>query len=116
MPGTKPAIFVYGTLMDPGVMARRGGQRGLLRRARPAILHGFRRVALRGTPYPTMRRGRGQVRGLWLRVPPAVLRALDRYETRVYARIRVRVRTRAGMRRAFAWMAPAFRATLIPAG
>lgn len=58
-------IFLYGTLLDPLVLAARSGRRGLDRGAQRAWLQGWRRVSLRGAPYPTLLRARrGGVAGL----------------------------------------------------
>lgn len=104
------AVFVYGTLLDPGVLARQAGQRGLHRRARPAVLHGYRRVVLRGTPYPTLIRGHGLVPGLVLRLPRPAWRALCRYEGALYRAVPVRLLAPLGFRRALAWIAAPRRA------
>jgi hypothetical protein len=103
-------LFLYGTLLSPGVFARFAG-RSPLRRAVPARLSGFRRVTLRGTPYPTLLRGAGVVDGLFLpRLPPAALARLSAYEGPSYLLVPIRVATPRGPRRARAWMAPAWRA------
>lgn len=47
-------FFFYGTLMDPDVLAAVIGRRVLPARVRPATLAGFRRVGLKGTPYPVI--------------------------------------------------------------
>ena len=44
--------FFYGTLTDPALLARLVGP--CAARAEPARLDGFRRVRLRGQPYPTV--------------------------------------------------------------
>ncbi len=105
-------VFLYGTLLDPEVLARQAGRRGLHRAARPAVLPGYRRVTLRGTPYPTLIRGRGRVVGLVLRLPPAAWRALMRYEGPLYRPVPVSLRAPARFRRALAWMAAPRRADL----
>uniref|UniRef100_UPI0022EB5E15 gamma-glutamylcyclotransferase family protein n=1 Tax=Falsiroseomonas oryzae TaxID=2766473 RepID=UPI0022EB5E15 len=64
MPAGAP-VFLYGTLLDPRVFARFAG-RAPLRCALAAVLPGHRRVTLRGTPYPTLLRGAGEVHGLLL--------------------------------------------------
>ncbi|WP_372619439.1 gamma-glutamylcyclotransferase family protein [Falsiroseomonas sp.] len=103
-------IFLYGTLLDPRLFARFAG-RAPLRRAMPARLPGFRRVRLRGTPYPTLMRGKGEVQGLLLpRLPPEALSRLAAYEGASYALLPVRVATPRGPRRARAWVAPRWRA------
>ncbi len=87
MRGTEPRLFLYGTLLDPAVLAARSGRRGLEPRARPALLPGWRRVMLRGAPYPTLVRARGGVvRGVVLRVLGAPLRRLMAYEGAAYRR------------------------------
>jgi hypothetical protein len=103
-------VFVYGTLLAPRVFARFAG-RAPLRRALPARLAGWRRVVLRGSPYPTLARGAGCVVGLLLPpLAPAAFARLAGYEGPSYALVPVRVATRRGMRRARAWMAQPWRA------
>lgn len=104
-------LFLYGTLLDPAVLARVAGRRGLARRLVPARLAGWRRVALRGTPYPTLLRAAGAATdGALLRVGPAALARLSAYEGPDYALVPVRVQTPRGPRRARAWVAPRRRA------
>jgi gamma-glutamylcyclotransferase (GGCT)/AIG2-like uncharacterized protein YtfP len=105
------ALFLYGTLLDAAVFRAKAGGRAPFRRALPARLAGHRRVRLRGTPYPTLTRGGGEVRGLWLRVPPAMLARLARYEGPSYALRPVCVTTPRGPRHARAWFAPLWRCT-----
>ncbi len=103
-------VFVYGTLLDPRIFARFAG-RAPLRRALPARLSGHRRVPLRGTPYPTLLRGEGEVAGLLLpRLAPAALARLSAYEGPSYALVPLRVATPRGPRRARAWAAAPWRA------
>jgi gamma-glutamylcyclotransferase (GGCT)/AIG2-like uncharacterized protein YtfP len=103
-------VFLYGTLLDPRVFTR-FARRAALRRALPGSLRGFRRVRLRGTPYPTLLRGAGEVRGLWLpRLAGADFVSLSAYEGRSYALVPVRVGTPRGPRLARAWMAAPWRA------
>lgn len=103
-------LFVYGTLLDPRLLARLAG-RAALPRAMPARLAGWRRVRLRGTPYPTLLRGPGEVAGLLLpRLAPAALARLAAYEGPSYGLRPVLVATRRGPRRARAWVAAAWRA------
>ena len=110
MPGTDLPVFVYGTLLDARVFARFAGH-APLRRAVPARLVGWRRVALRGTPYPTLVRGEGLVSGLLLpRLPPVAFARLAAYEGASYALVPLRVSTRRGPRRARAWIAARWRA------
>lgn len=111
---TGAPLFVYGTLLDPRVFARFAG-RAALRRALPAVLPGHRRVVLRGTPYPTLVRQPGQVRGLLLpRLAPDAFGRLAAYEGASYALAPVRVETWRGPRRARAWMAARWRASMTP--
>jgi gamma-glutamylcyclotransferase (GGCT)/AIG2-like uncharacterized protein YtfP len=107
-------VFVYGTLLDPAVFARLAGH-GPLRRAMPARLAGWRRVALRGTPYPTLAVGQEtaglEVQGLLLpRLAASAFARLASYEGPSYALVPVRVATPRGPRRARAWVAPRWRA------
>ena len=104
MPSTEMRIFVYGTLLDPALVTRLTGQRAMLQ---PALLDGFRRVRLRGTPYPTLAPGRGIVCGALLLTDRRGFRCLHAYEGRRYRLIRVHPRV-AGSRDtvdAHAWIA-----------
>lgn len=105
-------VFLYGTLLDRGILARRSGDPRLRhRRLMPAVLRGHRRVALRATPYPTLvADARGAVTGLLLRPHAAALRCLAAYEGPPYRLAPVRVATRFGPRRARAWITPRWRA------
>jgi len=104
-------IFLYGTLLDASVLARRSGDPGLARRAVPARLAGHARVTLRGTPYPTLvPDARGVVDGVLVRPTPRALAALAAYEGASYRLVPVRVTTPRGACRARAWMAPRWRA------
>lgn len=99
-------VFVYGTLCDPAVFARVARAARPLLLARPALLHGFRRVALRGTPYPTLLRAPGcAVAGKVVRVSAAQLARLHRYEGRAYRFRAVLVRRCSTVLRAHAWIA-----------
>ncbi len=104
-------LFLYGTLLDPEVLVRQSGEPQLPRRLRPARLAGYARVALRGTPYPTLvaRPGAATV-GAILRTGPAARARLAAYEGAEYRLVPVRVSTRRGMVRARARMAPRWRA------
>ncbi|WP_237216545.1 gamma-glutamylcyclotransferase family protein [Falsiroseomonas oryziterrae] len=107
--GAARRIFVYGTLLDPRVF-RRHAELRWFRRALPARLPGHRRVRLRGTPYPTLVEGAGEVRGLLLpRLPPATLARLARYEGAGYALRPLRVVTRRGRCAARGWVSPRWR-------
>lgn len=104
-------VFLYGTLLDPGVLERMAGRRGLARRLRPARLPGYRRAALRGTPYPTLFRDpRAATDGAVLRLGPAAMARLGAYEGALYRLRPVRVLTGRGGARARAWTAEPRRA------
>src|SRR4051812_22635691 len=104
-------LFLYGTLLDPGVLARQSGEAGLTRRLRPARLEGWARVTLRGTPYPTLVPCPGAVTpGAVLRAGPAAHRGLARYEGPEYRLVPLRVTAARGPLRARAWVAPRWRA------
>ncbi len=106
-------LFLYGTLLDPVVLARMSGRRGLGRRALPARLPGFRRVLLRGTPYPTLVAARGEaVAGLVMEVSGRPLRRLAAYEGPSYRLRPLRVLTPRGPWRVHAWLAPPWRADI----
>lgn len=105
-------VFLYGTLRDPAVARRVAGDEGFLREARPALLPGWRRAKLRGTPYPTLVRDpEAAVHGLIAEVPRAVLRRLSAYEGLLYRFVRVRVLCDGATLAARAWIAPERRAT-----
>jgi len=96
-------LFLYGTLLDPVVWARRAGIPG---RVTPATLRGWRRVCLRASPYPTLRRG-GSVAGVVRDVSAATLRRLTAYEGPRYRLTRVVVATPRGKTAAWTWIAAA---------
>ena len=96
-------LFLYGTLLDPAVWARRAGTLG---RTTPATLSGWRRVCLRASPYPTLRRG-GSVAGQVRDVSAATLRRLVAYEGPRYRLTRVVVATPRGNTAAWTWIAAA---------
>ncbi|WP_164867888.1 gamma-glutamylcyclotransferase family protein [Rhodovarius crocodyli] len=104
-------IFLYGTLLRPDVLDRESGRAGLWRGLRPAMLHGYARVFLRGTPFPTLMRRKGAaVGGALLRADGETLARLNEYEGPPYRLVPVTVETERGPVRARAWMAPAWRA------
>ena len=104
-------LFVYGTLLDPEVLARVSGEPALARRLRGARLEGWRRVFLRGTPYPTLVPQRGAVvQGAVLRAGDAALARLSAYEGSAYVLTPLGVSTARGALRAHAWIAPPWRA------
>jgi gamma-glutamylcyclotransferase (GGCT)/AIG2-like uncharacterized protein YtfP len=104
-------LFLYGTLLDPRVLVRVTGERRLTRRLRPARLVGYARVALRGTPYPTLIGCAGaHTNGALLRVGGTALARLMAYEGAAYRLCPVRVLTAQGPCRAWAWIAPRWRA------
>jgi gamma-glutamylcyclotransferase (GGCT)/AIG2-like uncharacterized protein YtfP len=111
---TPRPLFVYGTLLDPRVLERQAGRRGLARRLRPARAEGWGRVALRGTPCPTLLRGAAAAtEGALLRPGPAALARLSAYEGPSYRMVPVRVRTPgagAGVCLARVWVTPRWRA------
>lgn len=96
-------LFLYGSLFDPEVWRR---QTGALPRdpGEPARLSGWRRVGLRGSPDPTLRRG-STTPGLLRRVDRRVLRRLIRYEGPRYRLRRVVVATTRGNTVAWTWIA-----------
>lgn len=112
-------LFLYGTLLDARTLARHSGERGLPRRLRPARLVGWRRVMLRGTPYPTLLRDpAGVVAGALCRPGAAALRRLAAYEGASYRLLPVCVYVRVCVgpsrpRRARAWAAPRWRAEAV---
>jgi hypothetical protein len=104
-------LFLYGSLLDPKVLARQSGEPRLARRLRPACLAGYARRPLRGTPYPTLVRQPGAVTaGALLRIGPAAFRRLAAYEGAEYRLAPVRPVTPRGPVRARAWIAPRWRA------
>jgi gamma-glutamylcyclotransferase (GGCT)/AIG2-like uncharacterized protein YtfP len=103
-------VFLYGTLLDPRVFRRMAGTLRPFRRAVPARLPGFRRVAVRGTPYPTLLRGEGDVSGVIVTLPPVPLARLMSYEGASYRLTPVQVLTRRGPSHAHAWATAPWRA------
>ena len=101
-------LFLYGTLLDPITLALRGGQATRPLRPVQAALLGWRRVALRGGRYPTLRRDRrGVVRGVLVDVQARAMGRLAVYEGPAYRLTRVVVDTPNGKTSARTWIAPA---------
>jgi gamma-glutamylcyclotransferase (GGCT)/AIG2-like uncharacterized protein YtfP len=93
-------LFLYGTLADPEALGRCAGRR-LSAPPVPAVLHGFRRVLLRGARYPTLRRAPGHaVPGVMCRVSADMLVRLQNYESARYRQLHVRLHTPHGPARA----------------
>ncbi len=102
-----PKLFLYGTLADPAALARCAG-RPVNTVPVPAALPGFRRVLLRHTPWPTLRRARGEaVDGVVMRVTKTMFRRLQNYESSRYRTCFVRLTTGAGPVRALAFFGDA---------
>lgn len=100
-------LFLYGSLLDPALLARRGGEPCLPARLRPATLAGWRRVSTLDGRYPTLRRARsGRVRGAVLHVPARALARLAAWEWPSYHLARVVVATPSGNTVAHTWIAP----------
>lgn len=98
--------------MDPAVARRVAGADRFVQEARPALLPGWRRAMLRGTPYPTLVRDPSDaVHGLLAEVPPTVLQRLHAYEGVLYRFVSVRVLCDGTTRAARAWIAAHARAT-----
>ncbi len=95
-------LFLYGTLLDSALLASFAGRAVLLT---PATLRGWRRVALQGTPYPTIRRARGTVSGSIATVDRAALARLSAYEGPRYRLSPLVVCTIRGKQTASAWIA-----------
>lgn len=105
-------LFLYGTLLEGRVLEREAGVKGLSRGLRPARLAGHRRVHVRGTPYPTLLPGPGEVRGALLLLSGAPLARLAAYEGPGYALRPLRVRAKRGPVWARAWVVPRWRVDL----
>jgi gamma-glutamylcyclotransferase (GGCT)/AIG2-like uncharacterized protein YtfP len=98
-------LFLYGSLLAPAVLARRAGRPGGFA-LNAAWLDGWRRVAIRGGRWPTLRRARAVVRGAVAEVDAAALRRLGAYEGPRYRLRRVTARGARDILPAFAWIAP----------
>ena len=97
-------LFLYGTLLDPDLLATLAGRAVPLT---PAALRGWRRVTLPGSCYPTLRRnGRGMVKGMLATLDGPALARLVSYEGPSYRLTPVVVRTARGNAAARAWIAP----------
>lgn len=104
-------VFLYGTLMDPEVARRVSGDDRFVREARPALLSGWRKTLLRGTPFPTLVRDeRSVVHGLLAEVSPPTLARLHAYEGSLYRFVTVVVLNAGRRVAARAWIAPPWRA------
>jgi gamma-glutamylcyclotransferase (GGCT)/AIG2-like uncharacterized protein YtfP len=95
-------LFLYGSLLDTELLTALAGRSVPLT---PATLCGWRRVALRDSRYPTLRRGRGVVEGALAMANRRVLMRLQAYEGPLYRLSPVMVRTPRGARLARAWIA-----------
>jgi hypothetical protein len=97
-------LFVYGTLLDPAILAARGGDPSLPGRCRDAVPRGWRRVTLARTRWPTLRRCTdGMVTGKIVIAGAAALRRLAAYEGPAYQLRRVTTEPRVA---AWTWIAP----------
>jgi len=100
-------IFVYGSLLDAGLLAHRAGEPRLSGLMRPALLAKYRRVRLRHSYYPTLRRDPGHaVEGKLVRLNADALRRLSAWEGPRYHLCHRTVGTRGGPVRAGVWIAP----------
>jgi hypothetical protein len=100
--GCGQCLFVYGTLLDPALVFDLTGRVASMR---PATLAGWRRVRLRGTPFPTLVRGRDGVPGAVVMVDAVALRRLHRYEGPRYRLIAVKPLVAGRPVRARTWVA-----------
>jgi gamma-glutamylcyclotransferase (GGCT)/AIG2-like uncharacterized protein YtfP len=96
-------LFLYGTLLDPDRLAGFAGRPVSLI---PAVLPGWRRVALPDGHYPTLRRARGTVAGALATVDRRTLVRLTAYEGPAYRLTPVVVRIATRNTPAWAWIAP----------
>ena len=100
-------LFLYGTLADPAGLGRCAGK-PVTTKPLSAVLHGYRRVLLRGARYPTLRREPGEaVYGVIMRVNADMLVRLQNYESVRYRQIHVRLHTAKGHMRARCFMGDA---------
>jgi gamma-glutamylcyclotransferase (GGCT)/AIG2-like uncharacterized protein YtfP len=100
-------LFLYGTLLNPTMLAQRSGDAAAPARCIAATLHGWQRVALPNGRWPSLRRQRGgQVFGAVVDVNAAAVRRLAAYEGEGYRLVPVVVATASGNTAAQAWLAP----------
>jgi gamma-glutamylcyclotransferase (GGCT)/AIG2-like uncharacterized protein YtfP len=100
-------LFIYGTLLHPLTLAEQSGDPSLPVRCVVAGLRGWRRVALPGVPWPTLRRERGAVvDGAVVDVSAAAAARLAAYEGETYRLTPVVVSTANGKTAARTWIAP----------
>jgi gamma-glutamylcyclotransferase (GGCT)/AIG2-like uncharacterized protein YtfP len=95
-------LFLYGTLLDPKLLARFAGRTVPFT---PVTLPGWRRVGLRGGHYPTLLRARSKVEGVFAVVNGPTLARLAAYEGASYRLKPVVVQTTRGHKVARAWIA-----------
>ena len=106
-------LFLYGTLLDPRVLARQSGEPGLGAAAPPGAAGRLRpRGPARHALSDLGARPGAATRGAVLRAGPAARRRLAAYEGPQYRLVPVRVETRRGPVRARAWMAARWRAAV----
>jgi hypothetical protein len=96
-------LFLYGTLLDPDLMAKLAGRPIPVV---PATLHGWRRVAPPGGRYPTLRRARDTVIGAVATVNHRALARLTAYEGPAYRPRSLIVSLACSKTVAQAWIAP----------
>jgi hypothetical protein len=100
-------LFLYGSLLVPGALARLSGDPRLPVRLRPATLRGWQRVSQAGSAWPTLRRVRGGwTDGVVIDLPARAARRLSAWEGPDYRLTRVVLDTPRGKTAALAWIAP----------
>lgn len=97
-------LFLYGTLLQSAVLARRTGR---MPKVQPCEAPGWRRVQLRGTPYPTLRRAPGAMAGGLIEADARAVGRLHAYEGMRYRFRQVRVRAGGRSLTAHVWIAAA---------
>jgi len=96
-------LFLYGTLLDPRILASRSGDPALPQRCRHAVLRGWRRVTLARTRLPTLRHcANATTAGKVVVAGAAALRRLAAYEGAEYRLRRLLVELRTPV---WAWIA-----------